>query len=125
MVAHGLQRLDGRVWKSNYRGPLWIHAAAKEPTHDDISFMQEFHADVFRALADTQCDPALPSSYPTSCLLGCVDLVDCVSAADFSAWPTLPAAAHEEASIHGSGFFLLFENHRRLVLPQHMPGQHK
>ena len=91
--------------------------------------MEEFHRDVFYALTDeagdVDAEPVFPSSYPTSCLLGCVDMVECITVADFSTWPTLPSAARDEASIHDSGNLLLFENHRRLVVPQRMSGQHK
>ena len=130
MIAYGLQRLDGRGWCSDYRGPLWIHAASKEPSPEEISEMEAFHTSVFRSLAtysggDPEAVPTLPSSYPTSCLLGCVNVVDCVSAETYASWPTLPNGALEEASIHGNGYFFLFENHRRLVVPQRMPGQHK
>ena len=130
MIAHGLQRLDGRSWRSDYRGPLWIHAAAKEPTPEEIADMEAFHTDIFQSLTldaggDEGTSPTLPSSYPTSCLLGCVDMVDCVSAAVYSSWPLLPDGAREEASIHGTANYFLFEKHRRLVLPQRMGGQHK
>lgn len=130
MVAYGMQRLDGRVWRTNYCGPLWIHAAAKEPTEEEIADMEEFHTAVFESLTadargDEDAKPTLPSSYPTSCLLGCVDMVGCVSAEEYATWPLLPDGVREEAQIHGSGQYLLFENHRRLVLPQQMPGQHK
>lgn len=126
LIAYGLQRLDGRTWASDHRGPLWIHAAAKEPSHEDIQSMEGFHAEVFRELSgNDDAQPTLPPSYPTSCLLGCVDMVDCVSAEEYTAWPTLPLGVREEARIHGDGKYFLFENHQRLVLPQRMPGQHK
>jgi hypothetical protein len=130
MIAYGLQRLDGRGWCSEYRGPLWIHAASKEPSPEEISEMEAFHTSVFRSLAtysggDPEAVPTLPSSYPTSCLLGCVNVVDCVSAETYASWLTLPDGALEEASIHGNGYYFLFEGHRRLVVPQRMPGQHK
>ena len=128
MVAHGLQRLDGRVWRSDYRGPLWIHAAAKDPTDEAIADMEAFHAAVYRSLAgdaNEHAQPTLPPSYPTSCLLGCVDMVGCVSAAEYATWLHLPNGAREEASIHGTDHYFLFESHRRLVLPLKMSGQHK
>ena len=48
---------------------------------------------------DEEAVPLLPPSYPTSCLVGCVDVVDCVSAETYSSWPLLPDGAREEASI--------------------------
>ena len=91
MIAYGLQRLDGRGWASNYRGPLWIHAAAKEPSAEDIEQLEAFHIDVYRVLVgDDEAMPQLPPGYPTSCLLGCVDMVDCVSVDEFARWSTLP-----------------------------------
>ena len=112
MVAYGLQRLDGRVWHAQHRGPLWIHAAAKEPSAADIAEMEEFHTAVYDELCaevgeDEAPAPLLPTSYPTSCLLGCVTLVDCVSAAELGTWATLPAGVRQEARIHGSGESLI------------------
>ena len=46
MLAYGLQRVEGRVWSSSQRGPLWIHAAAKQPSADDIAYWEELYRHV-------------------------------------------------------------------------------
>ena len=117
--------MDGRSWVAHHRGPLWIHAASHEPTAEAIQELEEFHVSIYSALTGDDSVPQLPSGYPVSCLLGVVELVDCVGADEFAAWPFLPPPAREEASLHGSGQLLLFENHQRVILPQRMSGQHK
>ena len=47
MVA-GLKRVEGRVWDSQFRGKLWIHAATKEISEEEI---RETEARITRAAA--------------------------------------------------------------------------
>ena len=124
MLAYGLQRIEGRVWSTGHRGMLWIHAASKEPTPADIQYWEELYESV-HSLDGDGSEPSFPTAYPTSCLVGCVDVVDCVSVTEFERWDTVPPGAREEACAHGNGFFFLVANHRRLLLPLKMPGQHK
>lgn len=62
-IALGFKHFETRVWATNYRGPIAIHAAAKFPTKDiigeintkylvgDIPFyLESFSADGYRAL---------------------------------------------------------------------------
>ena len=123
MLAYGLQRLDGRTWSTKFRGPLWIHAAAKQPEPEEIEYWQEVYGHIFKL--DGEGEPKFPPCYPTSALVGIVEMVDCVSAAEFATWDTLPHGARAEAGAHGQDFYLLVQQHQRLMLPLKMPGQHK
>ncbi len=66
-----LKALETRPWRTSYRGPLAIHAAARTPAG---------------VLADVWADPTisalrrtcLPPSLPLGCVIGIVDLVDCI-----------------------------------------------
>lgn len=40
-MAHS--RHEGRTWYTPYRGRLWIHAASKEPSQDDIREQESFY----------------------------------------------------------------------------------
>ena len=66
-----------------------------------------------------------PEHYPSSVLVGMVNVVDVVSAEDFSSWKALPPGAVMEGSANGSDFFFLCEGQQRLVSPFPMGGQHK
>lgn len=72
---------------------LWIHAASKDPDPVDIEGLEGYYRDLYETgtslveqksenaklkKSTTICLP-FPSEYPTSCLLGCVDLVDCMT----------------------------------------------
>ena len=32
LLVHGIKRIEGRSWSTKYRGRLWIHATAHEPS---------------------------------------------------------------------------------------------
>ena len=123
MIAWGLQRIDGRVWSSTFRGPLWIHAASKEPTSEAIKEYESFYRHVHSL--DGTGEAKLPPSYPTSCLVGKVEVVDWVTADEYLSWETLPPGVREEAAVHGRDFYFLFHKNERLALPIRMSGQHK
>ena len=60
-----------------------------------------------------------PTSYPTSALLGCVDLVDCLSQDEYTS--RVPPPREE----NHSDFLFVCEEPRALVMPQRVSGQHK
>lgn len=71
LLVYGFKRLEGRVWTTGYRGRLWIHAAAKVPSEDDLEAVCGESASAYHGIAH----PPLPQHFPTSALLGCVDLI--------------------------------------------------
>ena len=36
LLVYGIKRIEGRAWSTQHRGSLWIHAAAKQPSQQDI-----------------------------------------------------------------------------------------
>eukprot|EP00752_Nemacystus_decipiens_P010129 g9027.t2 len=81
--------------------------------------------DHYRALYATEGitgELSLPSSYPTSCLLGCVEIVDCLPQAQFQAIESIPLGAKLESQ---SAFVFLCQAPRQLVLPFSLAGHHK
>lgn len=38
---------EGRTWKTQHRGRLWIAAASKEPEDDEILACEEFYRDYY------------------------------------------------------------------------------
>ncbi|CAG5867045.1 unnamed protein product [Menidia menidia] len=65
LLTRGIKRVEGRSWYSSHRGRLWIAAAAKKPTPQEVA------------------EPRFPKDYPTGCLLGCVNMTDCLSQEQF------------------------------------------
>jgi hypothetical protein len=77
LLVAGIKRLEGRSWGTSHRGRLWIHAAAHEPTPAEIAAVEQEYKTLYR----TDGIP-FPREYPTSSLLGCVDVVDNLSRSD-------------------------------------------
>ncbi|XP_026671864.1 activating signal cointegrator 1 isoform X2 [Ceratina calcarata] len=70
LLVSGIKIHEGRTWYSSHRGRLWIAATSKTPNMEEISKIE--HA--YRVLKDERL--RFPETYPTSCLLGCVTVVD-------------------------------------------------
>jgi ASCH domain len=65
LIVHGLKDIENRTWRTNYRGPLLVHASLRS---DDITA-----ADLVRYYGAFP-----PSDQPRGGIVGIVDIVDCV-----------------------------------------------
>uniref|UniRef100_A0A8D0GIP2 Activating signal cointegrator 1 n=1 Tax=Sphenodon punctatus TaxID=8508 RepID=A0A8D0GIP2_SPHPU len=84
LLVKGIKRVEGRTWYTSHRGRLWIAATAKTPSSQEISELEA----TYRVLLQKDAD--FPKDYPSGCLLGCVDLIDCLSQEQFKElYPTL------------------------------------
>ncbi|XP_062945563.1 activating signal cointegrator 1 isoform X2 [Cynocephalus volans] len=77
LLVRGIKRVEGRSWYTPHRGRLWIASTAKKPSPQEISELQA----TYRLLRGK--DVEFPNDYPSGCLLGCVDLIDCLSQKQF------------------------------------------
>ncbi|KAM9183200.1 activating signal cointegrator 1 [Dugong dugon] len=77
LLVRGIKRVEGRTWYTPHRGRLWIAATAKKPSPQEVSELQA----TYRLLRGK--DLEFPCDYPSGCLLGCVDLTDCLSQKQF------------------------------------------
>ena len=75
LLVMGIKKHEGRTWYTPYRGRLWIHAGSKQPDDCSIKEMESFYK-----VSYSNPNIKFPSAYPTSCLLGYIDLTDCLSA---------------------------------------------
>ncbi|XP_051484711.1 activating signal cointegrator 1 isoform X2 [Apus apus] len=78
LLVRGIKRVEGRTWYTSHRGRLWIAATAKRPSPQEISELEA----TYRMLLHK--DVEFPSDYPSGCLLGCVDVTDCLSQEQFN-----------------------------------------
>ncbi|BET01177.1 ASHypothetical protein domain [Nesidiocoris tenuis] len=76
LLIAGIKRHEGRTWYSAHRGRLWIAAAAKQPTDQEIEEVKN----QYRLIRG---DIKFPSKYPVGCLLGCVNMVDCLAQEEY------------------------------------------
>ncbi|GCB74312.1 hypothetical protein scyTo_0003401 [Scyliorhinus torazame] len=105
------EQAEGRTWYTSHRGRLWIAATAKSPSTQEITAIEG----TYRAMHAR--DIEFPKDYPTGCLLGCVDVTDCVSQEQYREQFT-----DQEC---GSPFVFVCTNPQELLVKFPIKGQHK
>ena len=103
LLVYGLKRIEGRGWPTEHTGRLWIHSTSKSATPQEIQVhafqkdnsspsvrhlcllqeMQDFYVTLHQS-EGTDITPNLPPHYPTSVLLGCVDVVSCQPVSNYT-----------------------------------------
>ena len=91
LLVHGFKRFEGREWTTKYRGPLWIHATSKKPDPMDINELEAKYEEHYALAGDDR--PPFPVRYPTSAVIGRVDLVDVLPLDEYN--DTLPETLRE------------------------------
>lgn len=78
LLVAGIKIHEGRTWRTDHRGRLWIAAGSREPEDEEVLTCEQ----MYRELYD---DPQLefPKKYPTGCLLGCVFVDDCLEQSEY------------------------------------------
>lgn len=113
LLVKGIKRVEGRSWYTSHRGRLWIAAAAKKPTPQEIAEVEAMYRHIYRK------EPKFPKDYPTGCLLGCVNVTDCLSQEQFR--EQFPDTCEESAS----PFVFICTNPQELLVKFPMKGKHK
>lgn len=113
LLVKGIKRVEGRTWYTSHRGRLWIAAAAKIPTPQEIAEVEAMYRHIHKK------GPRFPKEYPTGCLLGCVNVNDCLSQEQFR--EQLPDTCEESAS----PFVFICTNPHELLVKFPMKGKHK
>lgn len=129
LLVAGIKRIEGRSWGADNcgsndfpgHGHLWIHAAAREPDPEDVQAVEEQYRSLY-SLDGVASALTFPASYPTSALLGCVDVAAVLPATSYRQAPGLSESERLESE---SDFVFLCQSPRRLLLPRAMAGQHK
>ncbi|CCD13484.1 unnamed protein product [Trypanosoma congolense IL3000] len=111
LLVAGIKVHEGRVWSTDYRGRLWIHAASSQP--HDIEEVEKRYA---KFSAPHQ---KFPKHYPTRVLLGYVYLMDCMDRETYERTYT-PEQRQEE-----SPFSFICAVGKALPFPLPMSGDHK
>jgi len=110
LLVMGIKIHEGRTWYSQHRGRLWIHAGSKEPSPEDIAAYEQFYR-------GRRPGVTFPAKYPTSCLLGSVDVTDWLAQEEYrETHPTGESA---------SPYVAVCTNPQELVLKFPMKGEHK
>ncbi|KAL8486620.1 hypothetical protein ACS0TY_023347 [Phlomoides rotata] len=117
LLVYGIKRIEGRSWPSPIRGRLWIHAAGKVPEPETIKAMEDFYREIYAT--DGITDIKFPEHYPVSRLIGCVDVVGCVSCEELVSWEDVPASVRLEGQ---TPCCWLCEKPQKLLIPFEMRG---
>lgn len=112
LLIAGIKIHEGRTWYHHHRGRLWIAAAAKIPTPSEISNLEQS----YRILLKNE-HLKFPQHYPTSCLLGCVDVVDILPQEDYR--KQFPEGESD------SPYVFICENPQEMIIKFPIKGQHK
>ncbi|NXP29827.1 TRIP4 protein, partial [Scytalopus superciliaris] len=113
LLVRGIKRVEGRTWYTSHRGRLWIAATAKRPSPQEISELEATYRMLLRK------DVEFPSDYPSGCLLGCVDVTDCLSQEQFQ--EQYPDLSQESES----PFVFICTNPQEMVVKFPIKGKHK
>lgn len=113
LLIRGIKRVEGRTWYTSHRGRLWIAATAKRPTPQEVAEVAATYRQIFKQ------DLQFPEEYPTGCLLGCVNVTDCLSQEQFR--EQYPHNSDESAS----PFVFICTNPQELLVKFPMKGKHK
>lgn len=113
LLVKGIKRVEGRTWYTSHRGRLWIAAAANKPTPQEIAQVEDMHRRMYKK------EPQFPSEYPTGCLLGCVNVTDCLSQEQFR--EQYPQICEDSTS----PFVFICSSPQELVVKFPMKGKHK
>ncbi|NXD12873.1 TRIP4 protein, partial [Nothocercus nigrocapillus] len=113
LLVRGIKRVEGRTWYTSHRGRLWIAATAKRPSPQEISELEATYRMLLRK------DVEFPSDYPSGCLLGCVDMTDCLSQEQFN--EQYPELSQES----GSPFVFICTNPQEMIVKFPIKGKPK
>jgi len=112
LLVMGIKIHEGRTWYASHRGRLWIHAGSKVPTQQETKELENFYK-----IHTGKESHHFPPHYPTSCLLGCVDVSECLPQEEYR----LEYPDGES----NSPYVLICHNPQELVVKFPMSGKHK
>ncbi|CAH0713138.1 unnamed protein product, partial [Brenthis ino] len=79
LLVEGIKMHEGRTWYTGHRGRLWVAATVKPPDQTVVRALEN----QYRVLYPEK-QFKFPSFYPTGCLLGCVNVDDCLPQEEYA-----------------------------------------
>jgi len=117
LLVYGIKIVEGRNWPTSHRGRLWIAAAAKKAEPTEMKNVIDNHLQIAQ-IASIQYQK-VPKFYPTSCILGCIDITDCLTQVEYqSAVPEIQRQSE-------SAYVFICANPKVLETPIPVSGEHK
>jgi len=115
LLVHGIKKLEGRSWYTPHRGRLWIASTAQRTDQEDIKHVVDDYKRMYSDIPSHR----YPKDYPSSALLGCVNVVDCASNEEY--FQKHPMCTEE----NGSAYLFVCENPEQLKIKFQISGKHK
>lgn len=112
LLVAGIKRHEGRSWYTSHRGRLWIAATAKPANPDEVRELESFYRQHYKDENLT-----FPTQYPSSVLLGCVNVIDCLPQEEYR--KIYPDGESE------SPFVFICDNPQELSIRFPIKGMHK
>ena len=97
LLVYGVKRVEGRPWLTNHRGRMWIHASGNATENLDQNVkdtVQHYKQHVYKEFANV----VYPKTYPTSVIIGCVDVVDVLTRDQFQTYTEKDLPMRNESS---------------------------
>ncbi|KAK3746751.1 hypothetical protein QZH41_003564 [Actinostola sp. cb2023] len=113
LLIAGIKTVEGRSWYTSHRGRLWIATTVKTPIDEEIAVVEDMYAELY---PNEKLN--FPKVYPTACLLGCVDITDCLNNDEYK-------ENCSDKTESESPFVFICENPQELLVKIPVKGQHK
>uniref|UniRef100_A0A0B6ZWX8 ASCH domain-containing protein n=2 Tax=Arion vulgaris TaxID=1028688 RepID=A0A0B6ZWX8_9EUPU len=112
LLVAGIKMHEGRTWYTAHRGRLWIASTAKPVAPEDIKEHEHVYTHLYNGSS-----LKFPKEYPTGCLLGCVNVEDCLSQEEYrEQYPDGESA---------SPYVFICSNPQHLIVKYPNKGKHK
>lgn len=112
LLVNGIKTVEGRSWPTTHRGLIWIASTAQPVEPGAIKALRQQYSHV--------ASKHFPEEYPHGHLLGVVNVVDCITQAEYRV--QCPDELREENS--SEHLFVCTDSHR-LAVPYKVSGSHK
>lgn len=112
LLIAGIKIHEGRTWYTPHRGKLWIASTAQIPDQEEIHLIEMSYRKMYK-----DKNLQFPSHYPSGCLLGCVEIVDCLEKGEY-----ITKFPDGES---GCPFVFICENPLELFIKFPIKGNHK
>lgn len=116
LIAHGHKRFETRSWRTNYRGPIAIHAG-KKIERQAVLMLARDHTRIWHKI----------TPLPTGCIVAVAELVDCSLVTNWSRSSVFSATSNYDGTpvIHGKeGDIFLKLDPTELRFGDYTPGRY-
>jgi hypothetical protein len=120
LLVAGIKAVEGRSWPTDHRGRLWIASTAQPLDPADEAELRAAHEQ--RVRRGEMLPLPWPAHFPSSALLGCVEVVDVIEQSEYRRRAEAGLLPDEG---NDSAYLFVCESPRALLAPLRVSGQHK